>query len=61
MNVNPQGVVIKHTVDNPNFNTNLEHRTVGGLIDYYITIANTVDEAILNILSEDQLCHHYGG
>ena len=49
MNVNPQDVVIKHTVDNPNFNTNLEHRTIGGIIDYYMTIANTADEAILNI------------
>ena len=49
MNVNPQDFVIKHTNDNPNFNTNLEHRTIGGIIDYYLTIANTADDAILNI------------
>ena len=49
MNTNAQDFIINSLQNNTKFNTNLEHRTIGGIIDYYITIGATADEAIANI------------
>ena len=49
MNTNAQDVVIRPLKNSKYFTTNLEHRTIGGIIDYYITFGNKPDEAIANI------------
>lgn len=49
MNTNAQDLVIKPITNSALYNTNLEHRTIGGIIDYYITFGHKADDAILNI------------
>ena len=55
MNSNAQDVIIK-ILDNNNDNKennnkkyNLEHRTIGGIINYYLVFGNSPEHAILNI------------
>ena len=49
-NINAQDLIIKSNEEiTSNNNVLLEHRTIGGVIDYYITINNTPDEALISL------------
>ena len=49
-NINAQDVVIKTNQElNIKNNVLFEHRTIGGVIDYYITINDTPDESLISI------------
>ena len=50
-NINAQDLIIKSN-SNGNYNDNnvlLEHRTIGGVIDYFITVNDTPDKALISI------------
>ena len=49
-NINAQDVLIKSDKEmNSENNVLLEHRTIGGVIDYYITINDTPDKALVSL------------
>ena len=49
-NINAQDLIIKSNKEiSSNNNVLFEHRTIGGVIDYYITINNTPDEALISL------------
>ena len=48
-NINAQDLVIKSNYAQGNNHVLLEHRTIGGVIDYYITINDTPDKALVSI------------
>ena len=45
-NINAQDVVIKSINNN---NVSLEHRTIGGIIDYYLCVGNKPDEVLIQL------------
>ena len=49
LNTNAQDVLIKSNNQNNNKDTYLEHKTIGGIIDYYIIINNSPEEVVKNI------------
>ena len=54
MNSNAQDVIIKildnnDNKENNNNKYNLEHRTIGGIINYYLVFGNSPEHAMLNI------------
>ena len=48
-NINAQDIFIKSGYDKWNNTVLLEHRTIGGVIDYYITINDTPDKALISL------------
>ena len=49
LNTNAQDILIKTLNENNNTNTYLTHKTIGGIIDYYIIINNSPEEVVKNI------------
>ena len=49
LNTNAQDVVIKSNNQNNNKDTYLAHKTIGGIIDYYIIVNNSPEEVVKNI------------
>ncbi len=48
-NINAQDIFIESGYDKWNNTVLLEHRTIGGVIDYYITINDTPDKALISL------------
>ena len=48
-NINAQDIFIESGYDKWNNTVLLEHRTIGGVIDYYITINETPDKALISL------------
>ena len=48
-NINAQDIFIKSGYEEYENHVLLEHRTIGGVIDYYITINDSPDEALISI------------
>ena len=49
LNTNAQDVIIKTITEDNNKNTYLTHKTIGGIIDYYIIVNNSPEEVVKNI------------
>ena len=49
LNTNAQDVIIKTIDEGENKNTYLTHKTIGGIIDYYIIVNNSPEEVVKNI------------
>ncbi len=48
-NINAQDLVIKSNYTKGNNHVLLEHRTIGGVIDYYLTLNDTPEKALISI------------
>ena len=48
-NINAQDLIIKSNYAQGNNHVLFEHRTIGGVIDYYITLNDTPDKALISI------------
>ena len=49
LNTNAQDVIIRNSNEKDETNTYLTHKTIGGIIDYYIIVNNSPEEVVKNI------------